>query len=352
MLWWGRFDPDYSRNRILRQLLAEQGWIVQDFRPVISQLGNLQATIQGVKRPDVVWVPCFRQRDLAAASRWARRRGTPLVFDPLISAYDKQVDERRKIEAGSPKAQHLLKWERQLFSLADRVVADTPAHADYFHEVLGVPQDRLSVLMVGAEESLFRPCPERPENDPVEVLFFGSFIPLQAPEVIIEAARLCKAKNVVWTLLGDGPLRPRCEQLAEGLKNVRFEPWLSYKKLPERICQADILLGVFGDTPKAGRVVPNKVYQALASAKPLVTRPAAAYPAPLLEARDTGIAWVPAADPEALARCVGELAGLPDSFVARGVAAARTSERWCSKRYLAIQLESLLDSFDRSRAEA
>ncbi len=26
MLWWGRFDPDYSRNRILRQLLGELGW--------------------------------------------------------------------------------------------------------------------------------------------------------------------------------------------------------------------------------------------------------------------------------------------------------------------------------------
>ena len=342
VLWWGRFDPGYSRNRILRRLLREQGWTVLDFRPALSGLGEVQAALQGVPRPDLVWVPCFRQRDLAAASRWARRHGAPLVFDPLISAYDKQVDERHKLPRDSRRARRLLQWERGLFARADRVVADTPAHAGYFHEVLGVPRDRLAVLMVGAEEGLFRPCPECQPGDPLEILFYGSFIPLQGPEVIVEAARLCRASNVVWTLLGNGPLRPECERLAEGLPNVRFEDWLSYEQLPGRLCRADILLGIFGDTPKAGRVIPNKVYQALACAKPLVTRAAPAYPGQLLQKADAGIDWVPPADPVALAKRVERLVSDPVILAERGRQALTTAREWFGPDRLTRQLQALL----------
>lgn len=343
LLWWGRFDPEYSRNRVLRAQLEKLGWRVLDFHPTVSGLGDLQARWQRLPE-DVaaVWVPCFRQRDMSAAARWARRAGVPVIFDPLISAYDKQVDERAKLPEGSRRAQRLLTWEQKMFSLADRVVADTPAHADYFHQVLGVPRERLSVLMVGAEAGLFEPCPSRQQSEKLEVLFYGSFIPLQGPRVIIDAARECKSQNVVWTLLGDGPLREACEQVAKGLDNVRFENWLPYEQLPARICQADILLGIFGTTTKAGRVVPNKVYQALASGKPLVTRLSEAYPQTVQEAPDSGISWVPAGDGEALARSVEGLAADPAGLLSRGQQAAASSERWFSNAIIARQLEAIL----------
>ena len=78
MVWWGRFDPEYSRNRILRRLLLEENWRIRDFQPRFQLLakGEADRTIQG--HPDLVWVPCFRQRDFAAGRGWSARRKVAL----------------------------------------------------------------------------------------------------------------------------------------------------------------------------------------------------------------------------------------------------------------------------------
>lgn len=341
VLWWGRFDPGYSRNRILRRLLAELGWRVVDFQPRFSALGDWQARLRRLPRPDLVWVPCFRQRDLAAASRWARPRGVPLLFDPLISAYDKQVFERGKFPPQSHRARRLHDWERSLLRRADLVLADTRAHADYFAREFGLDPGRLKVVYVGAEAPLFHPAPlpDHADGSPIEVLFYGSFIGLQAPQVIVEAARLYQGPPVLWTLLGSGPLRAECERLAIGLSNVRFEEPIAYEKLPGRIHRADILLGVFDPGAKAGRVIPNKVFQALACGRPVITRQAAAYDG-LGEV--AGILFIPPGDARALADRVAACAASRAMPGARGQQASTSFERHFAPSRIAAMLESAL----------
>jgi glycosyltransferase involved in cell wall biosynthesis len=344
VLWWGRFDPGYSRNRVLRKQFVELGWQVVDFHPRLSRMAAWEARLYRLPRPDLIWVPCFRQRDLAAASRWAKQHGVPLVFDPLISAYDKQVDERKKLDAGSSRAKGLLSWERALFQRANRIIADTPAHADYFNQVLNVKREYVRVVYVGADETHFRPAPPHhtDAHEPLEVLFYGSYIPLQGPQVVIEAARLYQGPAVKWVLLGQGPLRARCEENARGLSNVMFEDWLPYEQLPERIHQADILLGVFGTTPKAGRVIPNKVFQSLACGRPVITRSAPAYPESLITADHSGVVWTPPGDARSLAECVASLAENPDKLRQLSEAAAETSRQYFSESVVRQQLNEAL----------
>lgn len=352
VLWWGRFDPLYARNAFLMRLFGELGWQVVSFRPRWSPLGQWEAALRPLPKPSLVWVPAFRQRDIAAAAAWARTRSVPLIIDPLISAYDKQVFERRKFDPGSARAERLHRWEAQCFSLADAVVVDTPAHADFFHEALAVPREKLHLIWVGADEARFRatPLPPNPEAGP-EALFWGSFLPLHGPETIVAAAQCYQGPPLRLTLIGDGPLLARCQALAHDAPlppklTLTFAPPISYDALPERIAQAHFVLGIFGATPKAERVIPNKVFQGLASGRPVVTRQAPSYPEPVIQETASGLLWVPAADPNALARCLTELAAsAPAHWQRLGEAARTTFLRHFNETTIRRQLAALLARF-------
>jgi len=147
---------------------------------------------------------------------------------------------------------------------------------------------------------------------------------------------------VKWVLLGQGPLRKECEDRARGLENVRFEDWTPYESLPARIHQADILLGVFGTTPKAGRVIPNKVFQSLACGRPVITRSAGAYPEGLVTAEQSGLVWVPPGDARSLADRVATLAANPARLRQLGEAAATSSRQYFSDAVLRDQLDAAL----------
>lgn len=341
VLWWGRFDERYSRNRILRAAFEALGWQLRSFHPRLSLVGDVEAVLRGVTTPDLVFVPCFRQRDLAAAARYARRVKRPLLFDPLISAWDKQVFERAKFAPGSAASLRLLRTERRLFQSADAVLADTDAHAQFFFETLGVARDRLHVVPVGAEERVFAPQPWPTADQPLEALFFGSFIALQGPQTIVEAARAYQGPPLRITLLGAGPLRAACEQAARGLTNVFLEDWLPYERLPARIGRAHIVLGVFGMSRKTARVIPNKVFQGTACARPIVTAGAPAI-APFATGTQSGIRLVVPGDALALASALAQLASAPALLPDTGAQARATFEKYFSAATIRQRLVNAL----------
>jgi glycosyltransferase involved in cell wall biosynthesis len=92
--------------------------------------------------------------------------------------------------------------------------------------------------------------------------------------VVLEAARLLAHLPIQWTLIGTGPEAGalRAELARHPLPQVRWLPPVPYARLPDYVEAADMVLGVFGTTLKAASVIPNKVYQAVAAGRPLITR--------------------------------------------------------------------------------
>ena len=341
ILWWGRSDPGYSRNRIVLNLLSEMGWRIEFFHPFSSFLGRAQAFLQRPKIPQLIWVPCFRQRDMHSAVFWARRWKCPLVFDPLISAYQKEVFEKGKWSASQRPAARLRSWEGDLFRQADAVIADTRLHARFYIDTFALDPGKVCVVYVGAEDTVFRAADVDPSEVPVEVLFYGSFLALQGPDVIIDAAMAIENKTLQWVLLGDGDLRPALEARSQGLPNVRFEPWMPYEHLPQRLARAHILLGIFGTTPKAAMVIPNKVFQAMAVGRPLITRRSAAYPQGMQDSDVIG--WVPPGDARAVADLVAKMAADPGGLLQRGHQTRQLYDRYFSLNHIREQLQTTLE---------
>jgi glycosyltransferase involved in cell wall biosynthesis len=268
--------------------------------------------------------------DLPAARRAAR--GGPVIFNPLVSLADTLVSDRGRFRAGSLPARLLEEVDRRAFRGADLVVADTQAHAVFLSGLAG--HDRFEVCFVGAEDRLFRP-PWRPA-EPFVALFVGKLIPLQGVETIVAAARL--APEIRFRVVGGGQLEPL---LRDAPANVERITWIDYERLPDELRRAGCALGIFGGSAKAGRVIPNKAFQALACAAPLVTADTPA--ARELLADGESALLVTAGDAEALAAAVRRLADDPE--LARRVAAGGRAvyEERASEAVLGPRWRSLIE---------
>jgi glycosyltransferase involved in cell wall biosynthesis len=291
-----------------------------------------------MKRPfRVIYVPEFRHKDVPLAYALARLTRKHLVFDPLVSRFDTKILDRGDADEGSVQAWHNRNLDLVSMRLPDIVLADTRAHAEYYQSEFGVPARRTRILPVGFDEDLFGYRDEELNGavaDPqFVVLFFGNYLPLHGADVIVAAAEMLRELGEIrFDLIGGGQTFAAVEDYvrSHGLTNVRLLPRIPMASLPARIAAADVCLGVFGRTEKASRVVANKVYQAMAMGRPVVTADSPAVREYFVDS--THICLVPPGDPGALAEKIRHLFKDPVARQKIGEEAAR----WVHERFTSV----------------
>jgi glycosyltransferase involved in cell wall biosynthesis len=231
--------------------------------------------------PNLVLVGYPGQLDLYTARLLATLRGVPLVLDSFVSLYDTMVDDRGLVRPRSVKAHLLRLVDRSTCLLSDAVLLDTEAHIEYFVSRLNLPREKFIRALIGEDDRVFTAGGEAAGTggrERLEVLYFGSYIPLHGLATILDAARLLRHSSrgcaIRITVCGRGQLTPglQREYPASSLPGVRFiDQWLAYRDLVPLIAETDVCLGIFGTSGKAGRVIPLKVYAALAMGKAIVT---------------------------------------------------------------------------------
>jgi glycosyltransferase involved in cell wall biosynthesis len=189
--------------------------------------------------------------------------------------WDTFAGDRDLVRSGGAKATAVRAVDDLAFRLPDLVLADTWAHASYYQEAFGLPRRRLAVAPVGAlpETRADGGVRTLARGEPLTVLQYGKWSPLHGAETVLAAADLLRAEPFRFVLIGEGQLSAelRGAIAARGLTNVDWLGALPARDLRAHTLAADVCLGVFGRSEKAARVVPNKVFDALACGRPVVT---------------------------------------------------------------------------------
>jgi glycosyltransferase involved in cell wall biosynthesis len=205
----------------------------------------------------------------------------PVALVSFISLYDTLVSDRGKVSGRGPGARLLHRLDAAAFRRADRVFVDTNELGDYYASLFDVERTRFVRSVVGEHDDDFAAAPSaaRAADEPLRVLFFGTYVPLHGVETIVDAAGLLRDdEDIQLRLIGNGQRYVEMRQRASeaGVDAEFIDTWVPPEELVGYIAEAHVCLGVFGTTAKAGRVIPYKVFDAAAVGRAIVTRDSAA----------------------------------------------------------------------------
>ena len=269
-------EADYIRNRVVIAALSSHFDVTVCTTRARTTMGRTVSSLSKflARRPDYdLCFAGFYGQPIAIALSLLQHQ--PIVLDAYVSTYDTLCHDRCWFRPASAMGRAAYWLDSRGCRSADHVITDTDAHARYFADTFNVPSAKLTTVYVGTDEDLFYPRTElSAAGGSTHVFYYSGFLPLHGTEVIIKAAALLRDRpDIHFTLGGDGRRRRRLEQLIDDLdlNNVALVGWIPLERLPEYINQASICLGGhFSTVPKAGRVIPTKVFQFVAMRKPTI----------------------------------------------------------------------------------
>lgn len=276
----------------------------------------------------------------------AKRYRVPLVFEMRDMWPDIAV------EFGAlrgPPARAAYALERWILRSATKCVVVTPAFVPRLARK-GVPADKVAVIPNGVLPDQFAPGP--PDSalraslgweERFVVLYAGVHGPAQALDQVLRAADVLRDdREILFSLVGAGSDKPRLEALARelALPNVQFLPPVPREAMPALLRSADVALSTLKRVPGFAEVYPAKIFEIMATARPLVLAGEGAA-AELVERAGGGVV-VPPEAPKELARAVLEAKGDPAAARATGERGARFVRASFDRRKLAADYLALL----------
>jgi len=142
---------------------------------------------------------------------------------------------------------------------------------------LGCRPEKIIVHYGGVDVNRFRFRKRRSDGERIKILMCGRFVEKKGFEYGIRAlAKLGKIhKNIALTLIGDGKLRKKMENLVDSLNlshNVQFWGMLSHSQVQREMEASDIFLSPNCEARNGDREgIPNTIKEAMATGLPVVS---------------------------------------------------------------------------------
>jgi glycosyltransferase involved in cell wall biosynthesis len=280
--------------------------------------------------PDVVLVGYLGQFDVFLAKLLFPR--TAIALDLLIFASDTARD--RGVRKG-PKLTMLKALDRLAIRCASLVIVDTEENVGLMP---ASQRHKAVVAPVGSPDEWFSE-PSELDTSPLKVLFFGLFTPLQGAPVIGAAIALLPSDaGIEVTIIGSGQDLAETRRRAAGSPLATWREWVEPSELRHLLKEHHVCLGIFGDTPKALRVTPNKVFEGAAAGCAILTSDTA----PQRRSLGDAARFVAVNDPSALAEALRSLAADPSEVRRLRTSAHQRAEADFRPRRVAQPLRAAL----------
>ena len=218
--------------------------------------------------------PPFQAVAAYLAARWHR---VPFIYEirDLFWDYIAQTQGGR----GGIVSRLGRRLERALCRRAAVVVVNSPGFVPYVRDA-GVPEERIAFVSNGVDTDMF--SPGRADRsawrtfgceDKFIVLYAGALGMLNGLETLLDAAQLLSdVRDLRLCLMGDGREKHHLmDRVARsGQTNVIFIPAQPKTAVPALIGSADVCVATLRNLPILRTVYPNKVFDYLAAARPVV----------------------------------------------------------------------------------
>nr|WP_264475082.1 glycosyltransferase family 4 protein [Salinirubrum litoreum] len=327
--------------------------------------------VRRLHRRDPVDVLHVHDLPLGGTALLARRLfGTPVVLD-LHENYPEAVTQWRRTTRGfrsSPLGwlkRRLFprsRWqrlERRWVRRADHVLTVVPEARDHYLRDCGADPSRVTVVSNTVELAQFTPGGGRGEgsvrptgtvdsgpdaaSDVCTVSYVGGFGAHRGLDTAIRAVAALES-GVELLLVGGGggttesELRALIAELGVG-DRVTITGWVDFEEVPGYVAASDACLVPHARTPHTETTVPHKLFQYMATGKPVVVTDVAPL-ARIVDETESGLV-VPAGDHDAMADAIRRLcgdAGLCGELGRNGRTAVEAEYNWDrdAKRLVAV----------------
>ena len=285
----------------------------------VSYLAAASVAAPFVRRADVVIAtsPQFFAGWAGVPAHWVHR--APFVLE-IRDLWPASITAVGAMHRGA--AVRGLEWlERSLYGAADRIVTVGEGYKEQL-VARGVPAAKIDVVTNGVDAELFYPRDPDPavrarwglEPDAFVVVFAGTIGMASGLDVALRAALRLREKgrgDIAFLLVGDGAVRAELEAAAraQGLDNVVFTGMVARQELPEVLAAADACLVHFKRREIFTTILPSKLFEDAAMAKPILLG-FEGHAAALVREADCGICFTPE-DDAGLAAAAERLAADP-----------------------------------------
>jgi glycosyltransferase involved in cell wall biosynthesis len=309
------------------------------------------ALIQG--RPDVVVGTSPQLLTVVSAWAVARLKQVPFVFElrdlwPESIAAVGAVNSERAIRSIASLADFL-------YHRADLVVSVTES----FVEVLGqkgIPDDKMVVVRNGVNLEGFKPGPRdnglREElgidQDEFVATYVGTLGMAHGLASVIKTAEITRDDRIRYLLVGEGAEKDGLEAEARrlGLENVTFAGRQPRERVPLILQASDAVIVHLRDDPLFSTVIPSKIFEAMAIARPIVLA-VRGESAEIVSRAEAGLVTQPES-PQELAEALRRLRSDPGLAERLGLNGRRAAEgEFCRRTAAARMLEALSHAAER-----